>query len=161
MKPFFFSRVRASCCTSTPWLIYYSLDTFLIKLVLSLWTFLSASNKGFHCFRNWGVSQFLPGSKSDASVSDETNPQVRVGRSCITGHLQTPEDGRDAEKGLSLDIGCRQLEGLKQQLPRICSPGKSGTMAWRLFRTTGALAILMVSPNFFSNKCKLSRLLHH
>lgn len=47
------------------------------------------------------MSKFLPGSKSDASVSGETNPRFRVGRICITGHLQTPEDRRGTEKGLS------------------------------------------------------------
>ena len=95
------------------------------------------------------MSKFLPGSKSDASVSGLG--WGGAAEQAICRLLKTPAVLKTAEtlRGLSLDIACRRLEGLKQQLPWIRSPRKSETMAWFLFRTTGALTILMVSPIFF------------
>ena len=151
----FYSVVKASFCPSTLWLIYYSSGPFLLELVFSLWTSLSASNKGFHCFRNWGVSKFLPGSKSDASVSGETNPWFRAGRLCITGHLQTPEDRRDAEKGLSWDIVCWRLEGLKRRLPSFTREIRNhGLAPFQNHRGSGHFNGKFFF--FFPNNCKLS-----
>lgn len=143
---FFFTEVRTSFCTSMLWLTCYSPGTILLNFVISLWTFYPASHKGVHYFRNWGVSTLLPASKNDASVSAETNPCCRVGRNSLTV-TQTPGEDLSVAAGQAWrDTFCGQLREQTQGL--LLARQENQRMPWLFPRTTGALAILMVSPKF-------------